>query len=84
MKRIFLLLIFCSCNIKHINNPDSYVAVGLIGTGIFKNEPIYKNISELRKDLEFMKKNNAKKIIVFRLGAIVERGKEWLEIFKKY
>jgi len=63
------------------NKLNSYFAVGLIGTGIFKNEPVYKDISELKQDLDFLKQNGANKVIVFRLGSIVERGKEWLSLF---
>jgi len=63
---------------------DAQFAVGLIGTGIFYNEPIYKNVSQMKRDIEFLKERNVKKIVVFELSAITKRGKEWLEVLKDY
>tara|TARA_Y100000310_G_scaffold316942_1_gene369229 strand:+ start:153 stop:920 length:768 start_codon:yes stop_codon:yes gene_type:complete len=60
-------------------NKDAYFAVGLIGVGIFRNEPSYEKIEEMKKDIEFLKKNNVKNFVIFRIGAILERGKEWLD-----
>ena len=63
---------------------DAQFAIGLIGTGIFHNEPIYKDVSEMKRDIEFLKKRNVKKIVVFELSAITNRGKEWLKVIKDY
>lgn len=63
---------------------DAYFAVGLIDVGIFNNEPVYEDVSELEKDISFLTKNGVEKIIVFRLGAISNKGKEWLEVVKKF
>lgn len=66
------------------NKLNSYFAVGLIGKGIFDNEPVYKNIDELKKDILFLQENKATKIIVFELSAITKRGKEWLQTIKEF
>jgi hypothetical protein len=63
---------------------DSYFAVGLIDVGIFNNEPVYENISEFEDEISFLKKNGAKKVIVFRIGGISNKSKTWLEVVKKY
>ena len=60
-------------------NEDAYFAVGLVGTGIFRNEPIYKNIDEIKKDMEFLRKNGAQTLVFFRIESLIDRGKEWLE-----
>ena len=39
-------------------NEDAYFAVGLVDTGIFRNEPIYKNIDEIKNLHEFLKNHN--------------------------
>jgi hypothetical protein len=56
---------------------DSFFAVGLIGTGIFGNEPIYKSIAEMKYDIKSLQKLGAKNLVFFHIGAIVERGKDW-------
>ena len=55
--------------------PD-YIAIGLIGPGIFYNEPIYKRISELKRDIKFLKQYN---LIFFNLESISNKPKEWFE-----
>lgn len=58
-------------------NKDAFFAVGLVGTGIFRNEPIYKNIDEMKKDISFLKKNGVQNIVFFRIESLVDRG--WLD-----
>ena len=58
---------------------SSYVAVGLIGRGIFGNEPVYKSIKEMERDIKYLKKKGFEKFVFFRIGAIVERGKVWFD-----
>tara|TARA_Y100000310_G_scaffold337876_1_gene426089 strand:- start:6224 stop:6994 length:771 start_codon:yes stop_codon:yes gene_type:complete len=65
-------------------NKDANIAIGLIGVGIFGDEPIYKNISEFKTDLEFLEKNKVKKCFIFELSAVTRRGKEWLKVIKDY
>ena len=36
-------------------NKEDYIALGLIGPGIFKKEPIYKDIKEMKEDIHFLK-----------------------------
>jgi hypothetical protein len=60
-------------------HPNSYFAVGLIGPGIFGTEPMYKNVQQLQRDITFLKKHGATNIVIFRLGSITKRGKEWFD-----
>jgi len=65
-------------------NPNSNFAIGLIGPGIFGNEPTYKEPEEIEQDIKFLKRNNVEKIFIFELSAITKKGKPWLKIIKKY
>jgi hypothetical protein len=65
-------------------NKDASFAVGLLAPGIFGNEPAYRSISEFEKDLLFMQRQGVQKVVVFRLGAVVTRGKDWLKMVKKF
>ena len=65
-------------------NLDAWFVVGLVGPGIFGNEPAYENISEFEKDLLFLERQGVQRVVVFRLGAVVSRGKAWLEMVKKF
>jgi hypothetical protein len=58
----------------------NFIAIGLIGPGIFNNEPIYKNIKELKRDMKFLKSCNAKELIFFNLESLSHKSKDWLEI----
>ena len=62
------------------NKKENFFAIGLIGTGIFHNEPIYSNLSQMKRDKQFFKKIGLTNIVVFRVGAILERGKDWLDV----
>lgn len=68
----FYYKIYFLKNIKY-----NYLAIGLIGTGVFKSEPIYKNIKEMKRDMKFLKNNE---LIFFNIEAISNRGKEWLKL----
>ena len=65
-------------------NKGAYIAIGLIGPGIFNTEPTYKKINEFEKDLKFLKKNKVKTALIFELSAITKRGKHWLKLIKQY
>ena len=59
-----------------------FVAVGLIGTGVFGNEPVYKNLNEFKKDLEFVKELKVNSIVIFELSGILKRKdyEEWFNV----
>ena len=57
---------------------ETYIAVGLIGTGIFGNEPIYRNVKQMKKDIQFLRKEGVETLVFFSLEAISQRGEEWL------
>lgn len=60
-------------------NKGAYFAIGLVGTGIFRNEPIYKNIEEIKTDIEFLRKNGAQTLVFFRIESLIDKGQKWLE-----
>ncbi|MFH1972065.1 MAG: hypothetical protein ABIJ18_01155 [archaeon] len=64
-------------------NKNANFAIGLIGKGIFNNEPIYKDIKEFKTDIEFLKRNKVKKVFIFELSSITKRGKQWLSVLKQ-
>ncbi len=57
---------------------QAYIAVGLIGTGIFGNEPTYKNVKQMKTDIQFLRKEGVETLVFFNLEAISQRGEEWL------
>jgi len=61
-------------------------SIGMLGPGIFGDEPYYKNPSELRKDLEMVKQAGAKKIAIYTIETLAQRKNpfEWLKIIKEY
>ncbi|MBI4154841.1 hypothetical protein HY498_02020 [Candidatus Woesearchaeota archaeon] len=67
-------------NYKRISNVIA--AVGLISPGIFGNEPIYIDLKEFKKDLEFIKTLNTNTIVIFELSGVLKRKnpEEWFKI----
>lgn len=61
-------------------------SIGMIGPGIFGNEPYYSNPSELRVDLEMMKKAGAKKVAIYSLDTLSQRKNPsaWIGVVKEY
>ena len=60
---------------KHKN---AYIAVGLIGKGIFGNEPVYRNVKQLKNDIQFLRKEGVETLVFFNIEGISQRGEEWL------
>ncbi|MEK6848125.1 MAG: hypothetical protein AABX65_00650 [Nanoarchaeota archaeon] len=56
----------------------AYIAVGLIGSGVFGNEPIYRNVKQMKKDIQFLRKEGVETLVFFNLESISQRGEEWL------
>jgi hypothetical protein len=52
-------------------NPNLQLGLGTIATGVLGNEPIL-SIESLKSDIDFMKVNNIKTGIIFRLGGLNE------------
>lgn len=61
-------------------------AVGCTGPGIFEDEPIYKNIEEFKKDLDFMANLNVKNLVIFEISSLSNRpdAEEWFELIQTY
>ncbi len=60
------------------SHKDAFIAVGLIGTGIFGNEPVYRNVKQLKKDIQFLRKEGVETLVFFNIESISHRGEEWL------
>jgi hypothetical protein len=60
---------------------EAEVAVGLVGTGIFGNEPRYRSPLELAADVAVVRGAGAKAIALFDLGGVLARepAEAWLE-----
>jgi len=58
----------------------NYIAIGLIGPGIFNTEPIYKNIKEMKNDIKFLKNQGIKEFVFFNLESLSNKSKEWFEL----
>jgi len=56
---------------------DAYFAVGLTGPGIFGDEPMYDDVSQMKRDIRFLRRLGVRKFVFFELSSIVRRGKDW-------
>jgi len=61
-------------------------AVGLTSPGILGNEPIYINLKEFKRDLEFIKTLNTNTIVIFELSGVLKRKnpEEWFKAILDY
>jgi len=61
-------------------------SLGLLGPGIFGNEPVYHSINELKKDIEIVKNAGAKKIAIYSIERLQElkNPKRWIRELKSY
>jgi len=57
---------------------DAYIAVGLIDTGVFGNEPIYNTPKQMKKDIQFLRKEHVETLVFFTIEGISKRGEDWL------
>lgn len=70
---------FIICKSKEYTQ-NFQVGLGTIAVGILGNEPILSP-ENLDKDLNFLKNNNIKTTVIFRLGGL---NKEYLKVIQKY
>jgi hypothetical protein len=61
-------------------------SLGMLGPGIFGNEPKYKTTNELKKDLEVIKKAGAKRAAIYSIEHLTERKnpEQWIRLIKQY
>jgi len=59
---------------------NMYIGLGTIIQGIHGNEPILSP-KNLDKDLNFLKQNNIKNAVIFRLGGL---NKNYMKVIRKY
>lgn len=73
-------------NNYRILTKNIFVAVGLIGTGIFRNEPTYKSLNEFKNDLEFVKELKVDNLVIFELSGILKKDncEEWFKVILDY
>lgn len=67
-------------------NPDMSASVGLIGPGILKIEPYYKNTEDFSKDLEMVKNVGIKNLAIYSIDAIMQskNPKEWIKVLETF
>lgn len=65
-------------------HPSSFFAIGLIGPGVFKNEPVYRTVKEFEKDILFFKRLKVDTLVIYSLESLTQRGKEWFDIVQKF
>jgi hypothetical protein len=60
---------------------NAEVGVGLVGTGIFGNEPSYRSPLELAADVRVVRASGALSVALFDLGGVLARepAEAWLE-----
>jgi hypothetical protein len=69
---------------KRLKEDSSTIfAVGLLGHGIFRNEPVYKDVLQLRNDILWLKSLGVRTIAVYRLGAVLDRP-ESLKVIREF
>ncbi len=57
---------------------EAYIAVGLIREGIFGNEPTYKNLKQMKKDIQFLRKEGVETLVFYSLEGISLKNEDWL------
>ena len=62
------------------------VGLGCVGEGIFGNEPVYRNLKEFKRDLEWVKKMGVKNIVIFDISGLMNRRdrEDWVEVLERY
>jgi hypothetical protein len=63
--------------------PDASVSLGTVGTGALGNEPMYRDVGELREDIAVARAAGIENLTLFDLAGVVRRHlpESWLEAF---
>ncbi|MBW2994755.1 hypothetical protein KY312_00235 [Candidatus Woesearchaeota archaeon] len=71
--------------VKEYNDKVMF-SLGMLGPGIFGNEPAYCHIDELKKDIEIVKNAGAGKIAIYSIERLKElkNPNKWLKLLKTY
>lgn len=64
-------------------NKNVFFALGIIGHGIFNNEPEYNSIKELKQDLQFFKKQKKHNLVFFELSGLSKEKEYFLATREK-
>lgn len=67
-------------------NKNIMFSIGLIGHGILKTEKVYKNIKQLKQDLDMINQTGVEKVAIYSLEGILYRRdpEEWLSVIRNY
>lgn len=67
-------------------NPNTMIAIGCTGPGIFSNEEAYKNKKEFKKDLDMINNLNVKNAVIFEFSSLSNKhdAKDWFNLIKSY
>ncbi|HII15357.1 MAG TPA: hypothetical protein HA362_03510 [Nanoarchaeota archaeon] len=70
--------------LKH--SKETYFTLGLISKGIFNAEPQYRDVSQLRKDMEFLLRNGARNVVIYSIEGISQREdpEEWVQAISEF
>ncbi|MBW3011698.1 hypothetical protein KY311_00790 [Candidatus Woesearchaeota archaeon] len=81
----FYYSVFAKSAIKKYNDKAMF-SIGMLGPGIFTNEPCYTSPGQLREDIELMKKAGAKKLAIYSIEGLSQRKNptEWIKVVKEY
>lgn len=64
-------------------NKNAFFALGIIGHGIFNNEPRYKNVQELKQDIRFFRKIKKDNLVFFELSGLSKEKEYFLATREK-
>ncbi len=62
-------------------------SLGLVGRGILRREGTYQKIEEFKEDLDFIKSLGVKRIAIYSIDSIMEKGRDaerWIRLIKRY
>lgn len=80
-RRAEALLVACARLTRRRFGTRAALSLGTVGTGVFGDEPSYRDSAELRRDVELARAAGIDELSLYDLGGIVRRGpaEVWLE-----
>ncbi|MDD5331559.1 MAG: hypothetical protein PHE43_01915 [Candidatus Nanoarchaeia archaeon] len=84
IRPIFRMWYWSWLRLKKLDN--FCIAVGPVGKGIFGEEPEYKKLKQLERDIYFVEKMGATNLAIFELSGLFNKKdyKDWLNLIKRY
>ncbi len=80
-RRAESLLVACARLARRRFGTQAALSLGTVGTGVFGDEPSYRDVAELAHDVALARAADIDELSVFELGGILRRGpaEAWLE-----